>query len=168
VESCSGTKNNGTPIDTSSVGTKVFNVTATVNSLSTSNNVSYTKSVSYSVLDGICLLYDPNRSAKKGGATYPIRLKLCNASGQNLSSSSIVLQAIRLIKIDSSPDSALVQDSGNANPDSNFRFDPTLGIGGGYIYNLSTKGLTAGTWNVEFTISGEPATVRHYAEFNVR
>ena len=36
----------------------------------------------------------------------------------------------------------------------NFRYDPTLGGSGGYIFNLSTKGLTTGTWKVTFTVNG--------------
>jgi len=59
---------------------------------------------------------------------------------------------------------AVVTDSGNANPDNNFRYDGTLGPSGGYIFNLSTKSpspalgqttsLSMGTWNLNLTIAG--------------
>jgi len=45
----------------------------------------------------------------------------------------------------------MIDDAGNANPDSDFRFDPTLGTSGGYIFNLKTTGLTTGTYNLYFT-----------------
>ena len=46
-------------------------------------------------------------------------------------------------------------DSGNANPDQNFRFDPTLGSTGGYIFNLKTGGYAPGTYKLDFTVGGE-------------
>jgi hypothetical protein len=36
-----------------------------------------------------------------------------------------------------------LQDAGGANPGNLFRYDAALG---GYVFNLSTKGLTAGTY----------------------
>jgi hypothetical protein len=49
-----------------------------------------------------------------------------------------------------------VTDSGNANPDYTFRYDPSLGgAGGGYIYNLSTKGLSPGQYVLSFYVGSE-------------
>ena len=53
--------------------------------------------------------------------------------------------------------------SGNANPDNNFRFDATLN---GYIYNLSTKGLSTGTWQLSFTVAGDP--IIHVVQFDLK
>ena len=39
-------------------------------------------------------------------------------------------------------------DAGNANPDLNFRYDATIGTGGGYIFNMSTKALTPGKYEL--------------------
>jgi hypothetical protein len=47
-----------------------------------------------------------------------------------------------------------VESPGNANPDNNFRYDATLP---GYIYNLSTKNLAVGTWELQFNVSGSSA-----------
>jgi hypothetical protein len=59
-----------------------------------------------------------------------------------------------------------VQDSGNANPDGNFRFDASLGAAGGYIFNLTTKGLATGTYSLVFTIAGDAGP--HAVSFQVR
>ena len=44
-----------------------------------------------------------------------------------------------------------MHDSGNANPDGDFRY-----AGGGYIFNLSTKGLAGGTYVLSFTAGNDP------------
>jgi hypothetical protein len=97
----------------------------------------------------ICPLYDQSK-AHKAGATAPIKLQLCDAAGANLSSAAIVVNATGLVKLDGTA-SANVEDSGNANPDADFRYDEELG---GYIYNLSTQGLSSGTWQLSFTVDG--------------
>jgi hypothetical protein len=102
---------------------------------------------------GICPLYDQDK-AHKAGSTVPIKLQLCDASGANVSAVGVVVQATRLNKLDNIA-SVEVEDSGSANsPDDNFRYDATLGGDGGYIYNLSTKGLSTGTWVLSFTVNG--------------
>jgi probable HAF family extracellular repeat protein len=112
----------------------------------------------------VCLLYDPDK-AVKAGSTIPIKLRLCDADGANLSSPAIVLhaQGVKLVSTDAPGPLA---DSGNANPDSNFRYDAALGGTGGYIYNLSTKGLATGTYALEFTAGGDSHV--YQAEFQVR
>jgi hypothetical protein len=101
----------------------------------------------------VCLLCDSTKAAK-GGSTIPIKLQLCDGSGNDLSSSSIALHAISITQISSST-SGPVEDSGNANPDYDFRFDSTLGSTGGYIFNLKTTGLATGTYNLNFTVTGD-------------
>jgi hypothetical protein len=58
-----------------------------------------------------------------------------------------------------------VEDSGNANPEGNFRFTSLDGAAG-YIFNLSTKGLTQGTWEMTFRVSGDPTP--HTVQFQTR
>ena len=101
----------------------------------------------------VCLLYDSTKTFN-GGSTVPIKLQLCDSSGNDLSSSSITLHATSITKTSTST-SGSVQDSGTANPDNDFRFDSTLGATGGYIFNLSTKGLATGTYNLNFTVTGD-------------
>jgi hypothetical protein len=100
-----------------------------------------------------CLLYDATK-AVRSGATIPIKLQLCDTSGANLSTSSIVLHATSMTQT-STNISGVIEDPGNANPDSDFRFDSTLGSTGGYIFNLKTTGLATGTYNLNFTVSGD-------------
>ena len=101
----------------------------------------------------VCLLYDPTK-AVKSGATYPIKLQLCDSSGNNLSSSNITVHAVSLTQTSSSI-SGPVESPGNANPDNDFRFDATLGPTGGYILNLKTTGLATGSYTLNFSVTGD-------------
>jgi len=101
----------------------------------------------------LCLLYDATK-AVHSGATVPIKLQLCDGGGNDLSSSNIIVSATSVTQTNTSI-SGLVQESGNANPDNNFRFDSTLGSTGGYIFNLKTTGLTTGTYSLNFTVTGD-------------
>jgi hypothetical protein len=99
-------------------------------------------------------LFDQTR-AYKSGSTIPIKLQVFNASNSNISSSntSLVTRDLRLM---SGNTIAPVLDSGNANPDYIFRYDPTLGgTGGGYIFNLSTKGLASGQYVLSFYVGSD-------------
>jgi hypothetical protein len=111
----------------------------------------------------ICPLYDQTRSVK-AGATFPIKLDLCDGNGKNLSSPSITVQATAVTKVSGS--SGTPESPGNANPDNNFRFDSSLGGSGGYIFNLSTAGLSPGTYSLQFTVTGDPVT--HSVNFGVK
>jgi hypothetical protein len=110
---------------------------------------------------GTCLLYDPG-VAKKSGSTYPIKLRLCDAAGRNLSSPSIVLRATGITQTNTSAAGPL-DDSGDANPDFDFRYDASFG---GYIFNLKTTGLTTGTYNLHFTAGSD--SIAHAAPFSVK
>ncbi|HEY7314837.1 MAG TPA: Ig-like domain-containing protein [Gemmataceae bacterium] len=89
------------------------------------------------------------------GRTIPIKIQLTDAAGNNVSSSSIDVTAFRLeqVNADGTTTPATVQDSGNANPHNLFRYDASLG---GYIFNLSTKGLKAGRYNFYWTAGTDP------------
>ncbi len=154
VPTCAGNVASGTPIDTSSAGTKSFTVTAVDGVGNTSH-----QTVTYDVGFNICVLYDPTK-AVQSGATIPIKLEICDAAGNDMSSAGITLTAIGVTQLSTSI-SGPVMASGNANPDNNFRF-----AGPGYIYNLSTKGLSTGTYALSFTISGDPTI--HTVNFQVK
>jgi DNA-binding winged helix-turn-helix (wHTH) protein len=102
----------------------------------------------------VCLLYDPLKAAQRG-STIPIKLQLCDASGNDLSSSAITLHATGVTQVANSV-TGPIQTVGSANPDDDFRFDSTLGSAGGYILNLSTRGLATGSYNLNFTMPGDP------------
>jgi hypothetical protein len=112
----------------------------------------------------VCLLYDPTKAAQSG-STIPIKLQLCDVSGNNMSSSTIPLHASGVTKTSTSISGA-VQSPGNANPDSDFRFDSSLGSDGAYIFNLKTTGLSTGTYNLHFTVADGPFL--YAAQFQVK
>ena len=120
---------------------------------------SLTQNIEY----GICPLYDQTRSINSG-ATFPIKLQLCDVNGNDLSSSAIVVHATSVNAV--SGFSGAPDAPGNANPDNDFRFDPTLGSSGGYIFNLSTAGLPSGTYSLQFIAGSDPAT--HSVNFGVK
>lgn len=99
-------------------------------------------------------LFDQTK-AYKSGSTIPVKLQLLSASNGNISSSGTALVA-RDLRLMSGNTTAPVADSGNSNPDYTFRYDSTLGgTGGGYIFNLSTKGLASGQYVLSFYVGGD-------------
>lgn len=144
LATCVGTVADGAAVDTNSVGSKSFTVNATDNV----GNAS-TQTVGYNVGYNVCVMYDTSKAAK-AGSTLPVKLELCDGSGNNLSSAGTVVHAINLVMVSASS-SFLVQDSGNANPDNDFRYDSGM-----YIFNLSTKGLNSGSYLLMFSVSGDP------------
>jgi hypothetical protein len=101
----------------------------------------------------ICLLYDPQKATVNAGSTLPIKVYLCDANNQNVSSSSLSLKAL---SVDGA--SLPIKNSRKANPNDLFRFNATLTQGGGYLYNLSTTGLKKGTHTLTFSVSNDTAT----------
>jgi hypothetical protein len=156
VASCSGSVPSGTNVPTSTIGATGFSVNA-------SDGVGNAASagLSYTVTFGTCLLYDPT-IAKKSGSTYPIKLQLCDADGRNVSSPSIVVHATG-VSMTTTNALGPLDDSGNANPDFDFRYDASLG---GYIFNLKTTGLTTGTYDLNFTAGSD--SIGHSAPFAVK
>jgi uncharacterized protein len=110
---------------------------------------------------GICLLYDPTK-AVKSGATYPIRIQLCELDGTNASSPDITVTAVG-VSLTSTSVMGDVLPTGDANPDNNFRYEAALS---GYIYNLKTTGLATGVYNLYFMVEGDP--LQHVVQFRVK
>jgi hypothetical protein len=155
-DGCTGSLPNGSQIDTSAVGTRTFSVTAS----DRAGNIATGEST-YTVSYGVCALFDQNKAARSG-ATMAIKLRLCDVASANLSAPMIEVTAIGVSKIS---DTALgpVEDAGNANPDDNFRYEPSLA---GYIYNLRTTGLSTGTYRLIFRVGADPQL--HEVQFQVR
>jgi hypothetical protein len=119
---------------------------------------------SVKVLYNFAALFDQSQSSKayKKGSTIPIKIQILDFNG-NVSSPGITVHAVGLAQTSISA-SADVLDSGNANPDSDFRFD--IGLQG-YIFNLSTRNLSTGTWTLSFTVNGQVDT-SYVLTFEVR
>lgn len=128
------------------------------------NNNSSFANTTLTAIYNTCLLYDPAH-AVKSGATIPIKISLCDSGGNDVSSSSIVVTAVSLLQVSTSTTDT-IEDAGNSNPDNNFRFDPTLGVAGGYVFNLKTTGLGTGTYNLGFTAGSDPTV--HTVSFQVK
>ena len=78
----------------------------------------------------------------------------------NLSSAAITVTALGTVRLsDFAPGE--VEDSGQANPDDNFRL-----AGDSYIFNLQTKGLTTGTYVLVFKAGSDPTT--HGVQFQIK
>jgi len=121
------------------------------------------ETITVAVNFGVCVLYNQSATHKKG-STIPIKLNLCDAFGNNLSSLDLVVQATNITKLDNSVSPFAAEDSGNANPDLDFRF-----AGGSYIFNLSTKSsyFGQGTWTINFTVNGVP-NAAYFARFDIK
>jgi hypothetical protein len=152
---CSG----AVQVDTSSVGAgKVFAVIATDVAGNTTSG-----SELYAVQYGVCVLYDESKAVKQN-ATVPIKVAMCDANGVNRSSPGVVLHAVGVTP-ETGTLTGILDDAGQANPDYDFRYT-VLATGGGYIFNLSTKGIPSGVWRLHFTASNDPVT--HTVKFGVK
>lgn len=118
-----------------------------------------TDTATLSVTFNICLLYDPTK-AVKSGATYPIKIQLCDINGNNVSSADIVVNAVNIEQVSTSAMGDVIT-AGSSNADTNFRFD-----NGSYILNLKTTGLATGTYKLYFTAGLDPVT--HSVQFQVK
>ena len=145
VASCSGTSANNGPLDTASVGAKTF----TVNAVDNVGNTAAPSTVNYTVGFGVIALFDQTRAAKSG-STIPIKIRLVDANGTNLSSPAITVHAVSVWQT-GSQSSPVVQDAGYSNPDFDFRYDAGLG---GYIFNLQTTGYSTGSYLLNFNAGG--------------
>ncbi len=154
VGSCVGTAANGSNIDTATPGSKTFSVTS-------GDQVGNqdVQSVTYSVAYNIGVLYDQGK-AKISGSTIPIKIQVLDAASVNVSDLSLTVTAVGLSLV-STTALGPVDDSGDANPDGNFRFD-----GGSYVFNLKTTGLGTGTYALSFRCGADPTM--HSVQFQIK
>lgn len=156
--SCTGSVPNGAAISTSTAGAKTFMVTAT-NALGNSAN----SSVNYTATYKIFLMYNSS-SAFNPKAKPQIRIQLQNANSVNRSSSALGVTALRVTPRNT-PNVTVKVLSGN------FMFDPNLNFqgaaaGGGYKYDLDATGIPTGSYDLVFTVAGDP--VLHVAPFAIK
>jgi len=154
---CTGSAANGGSLDTGSAGAKTF----TVNASDNTGNSAVPSVINYTVGYAVQVLFDQTK-AYKSGSTVPIKLRLIDANGVNVSSPSIGLHAVSVIQV-SSQASTVLDDAGNSNPDFDFRYDAGLG---GYIFNLKSTGYGTGSYLLNFTAGGNPNL--YSAGFQVR
>ena len=133
----SGTVPSGSAIDTSTVGTHTFTVTATDYAKNEAN-----KTVTYYVNYVFNGFLPPVSLGKpfKMGSTIPIKFQLTDVQGVFVTNASPSIS--RELISGGTPSGEVIDgnSSGAANTDSTFRYDPDSNQ---YIFNLATKGLTA-------------------------
>src|SRR5439155_1512283 len=94
-----------------------------------------------------------NSTKEFHGNFVPLKLQLCDANDVNVSSPGIVVHATVV-------DPGAIPATSMANPTNDFLFNSGQG---GYVYVLNTKTLPAGSYALEFTVTGDPIT--HSAPF---
>ena len=107
--------------------------------------------MTYLVTYGICVDKEPK--VGNGTDTIPIKMKLCDAQGRNLSSADVKVRALALGPYP-------VRSIGRPKQDDEFRYINSHG--GEYMYNLHTMGMPPGTLSATYTltisVSGDPLT----------
>lgn len=159
VAECVGTLPDGAALPTGEVGTFTFEVAAS----DVVGNASQA-STDYTVSYAVCPLFDTGK-AKPAGSVVPVAIMLCDAHGANVSSEQVQVSTVALVRV-SDQVTAPVESVGSSSPDSGFRWSNGLGAGGGYKYNLSTKGMASGTWELRITATGDPTV--HAVRFQLK
>jgi hypothetical protein len=121
----------------------VYTVTASVAGVATS--AIFNLDNTYQVV----ALFDQT-TPHNSGSTIPIVIKLTDALGNNVGSSSLRVTAVSVI----GPSGPVpLQSPGNSQPGNLFKFDPTTGT---YQFNLKTTGYKKGSYIFNFTIGSDP------------
>jgi hypothetical protein len=143
VSSCIGTQSNGAALATGSPGTYAFKVTAT----DAAGNVA-TSSVTYTVSYAIC----PLSGSLTIGKTAVFVVALCNAKGQNVTSSSTTVTALNV-------DGSIAVVPAPGVKGTTFQYlglflpFPFFGL---EYYAISTTGLAKGAHVLNISIAGDP------------
>jgi hypothetical protein len=99
----------------------------------------------------ICPQFDQGKQ-HKAGSTVVIKIEVCDANGANLSSFDLHLAAVSIVNSETG-EVRPAQAPGNSNKWNRFRYNPETQA---YSYELKTKGLARGTWNLTVSIEGDP------------
>jgi predicted acyl esterase len=137
-------------IDTSSVGPKTVTRTATDN-VGHSTTESCTTQVQY-MYSGVLQPINPDGSSIfKLGSTVPVKFALTDADAAKIGTA---VASLSVAKVSSDVEGTFVEASStsNATTGSLFRYDASSQQ---YIFNLSTKGLSTGTWSLKVTLDDD-------------
>jgi hypothetical protein len=159
LAACTGTVANATPVPTDTPGPRTFAVDAID---SVANRAMAT--VDYNVGYGVCPLFVPRWVHR--GAPFVIVLRLCDASGRNLSSAAVPLTLTGFTRV-----GPLALESSAEGQSLEAKEPEGLGSWrrreGQFVYLrrprvyamwLKTRGLTRGQWRIDFTAGGDPTT----------
>jgi hypothetical protein len=147
VASCSGTVANGAAINTSTVGSQTFSVSATDN-VGNGSNRSAGYSVTYAA-SGTCFgdaghqILQPinadGTSVWKQGRTIPAKVRVCDGNGVSIGTAGVI-RSFFLTQIISGTVTAVDESVASTTPDTAFRWDATNQQ---WIFNISTTSLAA-------------------------
>jgi hypothetical protein len=135
----------GSLVTLNKAGANTFTLTATdVAGNTTSQNITF--SVIYSYNGFLSPILNDGSRVFKLGSTVPVKFQLTDVNGTNISTTTATLTVQQYsgtipngTPVDATP-------SGSANTGDYFRYDSTSSQ---YIYNLSTKPLPTGTWQLQ-------------------
>jgi hypothetical protein len=149
ISSVTATVPNGTAIDISKIGTMKFTVDATDNA---GNEAS--KTAIYNVVynySGILPPIKDSKDAFKLGSTIPVKFQLRDASGNNISTAIARIYLAKFINGITGKEINGTSTS-KSTTDNLFRYDAADNQ---YIFNLDTKPLTGGTWQIRIELDDD-------------
>ena len=146
----------GPAVSTAAVGAYAGTVTA----IDGVGNVTQ-RLVSYEVTYGVCPLTDPSKPGHPG-STLVLKLSLCDATGANVSNRNVALTSLEVVPVSPGASVSSPFDLGGGKGD--WRYGNAHH--GSYSRNLSTKGSSAGTYELRFNAAGDPVT--HGLVFTLR
>lgn len=143
------------PIDTTTVGTRISSGTA-VDNVDHMTGKTCSTAVQYAFGGVQQPINADDSSIFKLGSTVPVKFALADAAGAPVPTGAATLD---VAKLSNAIEGTFVEaaTSGSANAGNTFRADAT----GGYIYNLGTKPLSAGTWSLRITLDDGTTYRRH-------
>ncbi|MEM2915054.1 MAG: PxKF domain-containing protein, partial [Candidatus Bathyarchaeia archaeon] len=147
IASTIGTTPNGEAIDTSTVGERVFTVAAEDNAGNHAARTStYYVHYAYS---GVLQPINPDGSSIfKLGSTVPVKFQLLDVNGNYVTTATATIYLAKIsggvVGTEMEATSASAATTGNL-----FRYDSNDNQ---YIFNLKTKNLSAGTWQIRISL----------------
>lgn len=147
VASASGDITSGSKLDTSKIGPHTLTFTATdkVGNTSTKTIIYYVQYVYGNVLSPITI--DSTRTFKLG-STIPVKFQLKDAKGNYVDYASAKLYVSKVGDI-AGEGEALAVSTSAASTGNEFRYD---NADNQYIFNLNTKGLSSGTYQIRIDL----------------
>jgi hypothetical protein len=154
-DSLSGLASDATgTVDTRAVGSKTQTITAT----DKAGNI-VTKTITYCVVYNFGGILQPlvEGATYKAGSTIPMKFQLKDDAGAFISD-AIATITYSKVSNNVAGSEVVAVSTGAASTGNQFRYDSTANQ---YIFNLSTKGIAAGTYQVSITLNdGTTKTVR--------
>jgi hypothetical protein len=167
IASVTGIVASGSPIDTNTIGSKIFKVTATDNADNIVEKiviytVQYSQASGRKILQPLQQVSGPSELTKayKLGNTLPVKFQLSDYNGAFVGTAKVIIAVYKASGTVDLNDPLTVLDSGLSNDNDNiFRYDPAAQQ---YIYNLNTKNLAVGTFKIVVTLDDDTQIVTYF------